>query len=149
MPIKCNRSIDAENPSHSMVNFYFNAFLLKVSRKLHPFQEFKSPWYQWSKTSINVQSLRTDLCFSKEGAASQICKENWSGHCEMSGIPNFPAGVNTEINLFLAAKPGGIHLKRKGKNVLSECVFFITLFLIKEDDTVSSWSMKYAFWVGH
>lgn len=66
---------------------------------------------------------------------------------EISGIPNFPAGINTEVNIFLVAKPEGIHLRRKGENVFIRFVFFflIMLFLIKEDDKVGSWSMECAF----
>lgn len=57
---------------------------------------------------------------------------------EISGIPNFPAGINTEVNISLVAKPEGIHLRRKGENVFIRFFKKIMLFLIKEDDTVGS-----------
>lgn len=54
---------------------------------------------------------------------------------EISGIPNFPAGINTEINIFLVAKPRGIRLKIKEEDVFIRVVFFflIMLFLIKKE----------------
>lgn len=90
--------------------------------------------------SINVQSLRIDLCFSKEGAASQICKENWSGHWDFWNF-QFSSRYKHWNKYFLGCQTKRNPPKNKGGDCFHQSCFFFFNYAVSHKERWYSWLM--------
>ena len=80
----------------------------------------------------------------KENASPQNWKENWPGHCEISGISWFPSRYKLcKKSFFFVAKPGEIHLEKKqNKNKVENVSFRVSVLFFNLDWCWEDWRQE-------